>query len=130
MSSRKKLYSYVEVDDSTPVQKLKIFDQIRVLLKQIATDPANELRNEDYATSQVLTLKANLQDFFYKATAPIRTGKCKNVVVSVDNTFKPVLNEVLNSAEIRDYYEVEIAEPNIEYDVPYDIMIKLTVKEN
>lgn len=35
MSDRKKLFTYVEVDDSTPVQKLKFSDQLRVLLKRI-----------------------------------------------------------------------------------------------
>ena len=127
---KKKLYSYVDVDDSTPISKLSVLDQIRLLIKQWTTDPANELKNEDIATSELLTLKANLQDYIYKATAVIRSGKAKNVVVTVDTKFRPVLYEVLNSADIINYYKVEIAQPEIEYDIPFNIMIKFTVKEN
>jgi len=126
---KKKLYSYIDVDDSTPIQKLKVLDQIRILIKQWTTDPANELRNEDYATNELLTMKANLQDYIYKATAPIRSGQKKNVVVTVDAKFKPVLKEVLCSSEIANYYIVQVAEPKIDYEVQYDIMVKLIVRE-
>lgn len=130
MAEKKKLYSFIDVDDTTPIQKLKIMDQVRVLLRQWTADPANDLKNEDYATTELLTLKANLQDYLYRATAQIRNGSKKNVVVTVDAKFKPVLNEVLNSSDIRNYYRVQVAEPNIEYDIPYDIMVKLTVRES
>ena len=42
MARGKKLYSFVEVNDNTPFQKLKISDQFRVLLKHLTYDPANE----------------------------------------------------------------------------------------
>lgn len=130
MADKKKLYSFVQVDDNTPIQKLKITDQLRVLLKQLTTDPANELANEDYATQQILTLKADLSDFLYRATAPVRNGRNKKVTVAIDNKFKPVLYEVLNAPDIKNFYKVRIAEPKIEYDIPYNIMVELTVKEN
>ena len=130
MSEKKKLYTYIEVDDSTPIQKLKISDQLRVLLRQLTHDDANDLKNDDIATTHLLTLKANLFDIFYKSTAPIRNGKKKNVVVSVDSVFEPILNEVLSSPDIRNYYEVQVAKPEIEYDIPYNFLVKLTVKES
>lgn len=61
MSDRKKLFTYVEVDDSTPVQKLKFSDQIRVLLKRITEDPASELKSEEVFTTEYLTLNCYLK---------------------------------------------------------------------
>lgn len=129
MAGRKKLYSFVEVSDSVPIQKLKIRDQLRILLKQITMDPANDLKNQDIANEHILQLKATLFDFIHKATAPIRNGLKHSVVMSVDSSFKPVLNEVLLSPDITNYYEVKVASPHIEYDIPYNIMVKLTVKD-
>lgn len=126
---KKKLFSFIEVNASTPVMSLSPLDQIRIVIKQLTDDPEVELRNEDYAMSEIIKLKANLQDFLYKATAPIRRGERKNVVVSVDSKFRPVLKEVLNSQEITNYYTVSVAKPKIEYDIDYDIMVKLSVKE-
>ena len=57
------MYTFVEVDDSTPIQKLKIMDQLRVLLNSLVYDPANELKAEDAVTQEYLTLKANLSEF-------------------------------------------------------------------
>ena len=130
MAKKKKLYSFVDVDESTPVNKLSLLDQVRLLLHKWTADPANELKNEDIATVEILTLKANLQDYIHKATEPIRTGKKTNVVFTVDNMFEPVLDEVLNSSDITSYYTVEVAKPKIEYDIPYTTMVKLTVRNN
>lgn len=124
----KKLYTFVEVDDSTPIQKLKVRDQLRVLLKHLTYDPANELKNEDAVTMEYMTLKADLSEFLRKATESIRRGKRKEVIVSVSTKFKPVFEEVLNSHEIKDFYYVSVAKPDISYDIPYDIMVKLRVK--
>ncbi len=128
VSKGKVLYTYVEVDDSTPIQKLKILDQLRVLLKSLTYDEANELKNEDIVTTEYLTLKANLSDFLRKATAPIRKGKKKEVILSLSTYFNPVMDEVLNSREITDYYYVSIVKPKIEYDLPYDVLVRLRVK--
>lgn len=124
----KKLYSFVEVDDATPVQKLKISDQIRVLLKHITYDPANELKSEDAVTTEYMTLQANLSDFLHKATNPIRMGKKKEVIVNISNKFDPVYEAVINSPEIADFFEVDTVRPKIEYDIPYDFMVRLRVK--
>lgn len=126
---KKKLFSFIDADDSTPVQSLSPLDQIRIVIKQLTEDPELELKNEDYALSEIIKLKANLQDFLHKATAPIRKGMKDNVVVSVDSKFKPVLQEVLNSKDIQDYYTVQVAKPKIEYDIDYDILVKLTVRK-
>lgn len=129
MADRKKLYSFVEVDDSTPVQKLKISDQLRVLLKHLTYDPANELKSEDAVTQEYMTLHANLSTFLRKATDPIRKGKRKEVIVNVSNKFDPVFDDVIKSREIADFFEVSVVRPKIEYDIPYDFMVKLRVKE-
>ena len=130
MAEGKKLYSFVEVDDSTPIQKLSITDQLRVLFKKLTYDEANELKNEDIVTQQYLTLKATLSDFLRKATEPIRRGERYEVIVNVSTKFNPVFDEVIASHEIVDFYTVDIVRPKIDYDIPYDIMVRLKVKEN
>lgn len=125
----RRLYTFVDVDDKTPVQKLSIGDQIRVILKKITEDPANELKSEGAVTQEYLTLQANLSEFIQRATEPIRKGKRREVVVKISNMFDPVLNEVLSAKYITDYYNVKVARPKIEYDIPFDIMVKLTVKD-
>jgi len=130
VSEGKRLYSFVEVDDSTPIQKLSIMDQLRVLLKSFTYDPANELKNEDIVTQEYMTLRANLSDFLRRATEPIRKGKRREVIVNISTHFNPVFEEVINSHEIKDFYDVSIVRPNIEYDIPYDIMVRLRVKDN
>lgn len=129
MAQGKKLYSFVEVSDKTPIQKLSISDQLRVLLKHITYDPANELRTEDSVTVERMTLKANLSDFLRKATEPIRAGKKKEVIVNISNKFDPVFEEVINGREISDFFDVAIVRPKIDYDIPYDFMVRLRVKE-
>lgn len=130
MAEGKKLYSFVEVDESTPVQKLKISDQLRVLLKHITYDAANELKNEDIITQEYMTLKANLAEFLRRATEPIRAGKYKEVIVNVSNHFDPVFDEVIKSHEIADFFVVDVVRPKIDYDISYDFMVRLSVKEN
>jgi len=125
----KRLYSYVEVDDKTPVQKLGIADQLRVILKKLTEDPANELANEDAVTRERLILKANLTEFLRKSVEPMKKGKHKTVVIEVSNMFDPVLKEVLESKAITDYYHVEIARPHVEYDIPLNILLRVSIKQ-
>ena len=77
-----------------------------------------------------MTLKANLSEFLRKATAPIREGKRREVIVNIANQFDPVFDEVIKSHDIADFYDVQIVRPKIEYDIPFDFMVKLKVKEN
>ena len=130
MSEGKRLYTFVEVDESTPIQKLSVADQFRVLLKRLTYDAANELRNEDIVTQEYMQLKANLSEFLRKACAPIREGKRKEVIVNIASQFNPVFDEVIKSHEIADFYTVDVVRPKIEYDIPYDFMVRLRVKEN
>jgi hypothetical protein len=118
----------VEVDDSTPIQKLSILDQFRVLFKSIIYDPANELRNDDIVTQEYLTRKANLSAFLHKATEPIRKGVNKEVIVNIATEFEPVFEDVIKSREIASFYEVSVVRPKIDYDIPCDFMVRLRVK--
>ena len=129
MSEGKKLYSFVDINDSTPIQKLKVADQLRVLLKHLTYDPANELKNEDIVTQEYMTLKANLAEFLRRSTEPIRAGKHKEVIVNVSSNFNTVFDEVINSHEIADFFDVDVVKPKIDYDIPYDFMVRLRVKE-
>lgn len=125
---RKKLFTYVEVDDNTPIQKLSVKDQLRVLIQKLTRSDTDELKSEDAVTIEQLTLKANLLDFISRATEPIRQGKHRKVTMSIASQFNPVLQEVLESSNIVSYYNVEVNRPDIMYDIPHMITVKLEVK--
>lgn len=124
----KKLFTFIEVDDNTPIQKLSVIDQLRVLIKQLTYDPANELHNEDIVTKEYLTLKANLSEFIQQAVEPIKRGDKKEVIVNISSEFNPVFEEVIKSHSVADFFEVRIVRPKIEYDIPYDFLVRLRVK--
>ena len=130
MAIGQKLYSYIEVRDDTPIQKLSLLDQIRVLLHHLSYDEANELKADDVYTQEILTLKANLSDFLYRATLPIRNGQKHEVAVAVSNKFDTVLDEVLNSPMIANFYDVKVCYPKFDYDVALDVLVILRVKES
>lgn len=127
-SKKKKLFTFVEVDDNTPIQKLSVKDQLHVLIKRLTHDDADELRAEDAITISELTLKANLLDFIYKSTNPIRRGEKHKVTLMISNDFDSVLDEVLTAPTVTNFYTVEVQRPDIDYDVHYLIQVKLEVK--
>ena len=128
MAGSKKLFSYTQVDDRTPIQKLTLGEQVRVLLRQLTHSKKNELATEDAVTREYLVMRANLLDFISKATKSIREGKHKSVTMSVSNQFDPVLEEVLNSPQVQNFYTVKVSRPNVEYDIVYFIKVRLEVK--
>lgn len=77
MASGKKLCTFVDVDDSTPVQKLSVLDQLRVLLHQLAYDDATELKKQDAVEQEKLVLKADLLDLEMgqEIFSPLRTSR-------------------------------------------------------
>ena len=130
MPSGKKLYSYVDVDDNTPVQKLKLSDQFRLLLRKLTEDPANELKADDAVTAEYLRLRADLTEFIRKASEPLKLGKNTEVVVQISNAFKPVLKDVLSSPEIRNYYKIQVAAPKIDYDIDFEYLLSIKLRKD
>lgn len=124
----KRLFSFVEVDDSTPIQKLTFMEQMRVLIKRLTNEDKEQLKAEDAETVYALQLKADLLEFLQKATERVRRGEHKSVTVSVSSKFLPVLEDVLESSSISTYYTYIVDKPEIEYDVEYFIKITLEVK--
>lgn len=129
MFGGKKLFSFIEVDENTPIQKLSVMDQLRVLVKKITADDSAELMADNAVTISMLKLKADLQAILDNALDPIRKGKRYAVSISIPNEFDPVLEEVLDSPRIKSYYNVHVTRPDIEYDIPYDIRLDLEVKD-
>ncbi|MDR1523205.1 MAG: hypothetical protein LBS29_04575 [Endomicrobium sp.] len=127
--AKQRLFTFVDVDDNTPIQKLTIKDQLYTLLKRATNDDSTELEAEDAATTYQLKLKANLIEFLNKSTEAVREGKHKSVTVSVASIFEPVLDEVLQTASILKFYEVSVNKQEIGYDIPYFMEITLNVKE-
>lgn len=126
--SKQKLATYVEVTDETPLIKLSLLDQLRAAINKFSHDDAMELKNEDAYAIAEATLKANLEDFIYKATTPIREGRKHSVTLSVSSQFDSVLDEVLTSKSISLYYSAKVYRPEVECNVPHSILVKLTVK--
>ena len=106
----KKLFSFIAVDDDTPIQKLTFSEQLRVLIQRLTNE------------------SKELLEFLHKATEKVRQGEHHSVTVSVSSRFKPVLEDVLQSTSISTYYTYTVDEPEIDYDVEYYIQITLEVK--
>ena len=128
MFGGKKLFSFIDVDENTPIQKLSVMDQVRVLLKKIMADDAAELAADNAVTISMLKLKADLMAILDEALEPIRKGKNFAVSIQIPNEFDPVLEEVLKSPRIDNYYTVTVERPDIEYDIPYNLRLNLEVK--
>lgn len=127
MSEKQRLTSYVEVDDNTPMLKLNLFDQLRVVINKFTQDDARELEYEDAFSIEEAKLKANLGDFIYKATKPIREGRRKSVTLSISSNFDTVLDEVLQGSSVSRYYTYKIHRPKLSYDVHHFILVRLEV---
>lgn len=123
-----KLFSFIEVDDTTPIQKLPLLEQFRVLLRRLSNPDREALKADDAETTYTLQLRANLLDFIHKATKTIRQGEHHSVSMDIHSKFLPVLHDVLKSPKITTYYTVIIVDPEIDLDVDYYIRVKLEVK--
>ena len=124
----KRLFTYTQIDDRTPIQKLSLSEQLRVLLRRMTKSDKNELATEDAVTREYLTLRANLYDFIERATKSIREGKHTSVTMSISNRFESVLDEVLTSAQITNYYDVSVVKPDVDYDILFYYKVRLEVK--
>ena len=125
---KERIFTYVELDGKVPVQKLSLADQIRVLFKQLTYDESKELKRDDIFTKEILRLRADLINFIYTATEPIRRGEKQRVRLSISSKFEAVFDEVVESPRIKEYYDVIVNRPDIEYDIPYFIELRLEVK--
>lgn len=128
MLMKQKVYEYVDLTDDTPIQQLSLLDQLRLAINKLTYDPGQELKRDDAVTKEVMTLKADLLKFLRKSTDPIRNGSRHSVDIVVSSKFKSVLKEVLNSPRYQKFYKIKVSMPEIEYDIPYDISIRLEVK--
>ena len=124
-----RLYTFIDADDSVPFTKLKLGEQLRILLRRITYDPATELAAEDIATREYLRRKADLMDFIRRALEPIRKGKHRSVLLSVSGEFSGVLNEVLSSPEIQNYFVTKVARPKLDYEITADILLSISVRD-
>ena len=124
----RKLYTYTKIDDRTPIQKLSLPEQFRVLLRQLTHSEKNDLETEDAVTHEYLVMRANLFDFIDRATKSIREGKHTSVTMAISNRFEPVLNEVLDSPRVKNFYNVTVKKPNIDYEILFFYRVRLEVK--
>ena len=128
MAKRQKLFSFVELTDDTPIQKLSILEQFRLLVRRLSNDDKEQLKADDAETVYGLQLKANLLEFLNKATEKIRRGDETSVTMQISSKFLPVLDDVLNSSTIATYYTSTVTKPDIEFDIDYFLKLKLEVK--
>ena len=121
MKKGKKLFSFIEVTDDTPIQKLSFLEQLRIFVKRITNTDREQLKVESAETVYLLQL-------LYKATEDVRQGKHRSVTVSISSKFAPVIDEVLQTPSIAAYYNVSVKKPDIDYDIEYSILVTLEVK--
>lgn len=124
----KKLFSFLEVTDETPIQKLSVMDQFRLLVRRLSNSDAEQLKADDAETVYELQLKADLQEFLYKATQKVRNGEEKSVTMNISSKFLPVLDSVLEGSTIKPFYTYEIHKPEIDLDIDYFIRLTLEVR--
>lgn len=124
----KKLFSFLEVTDETPIQKLSIMDQFRLLVRRLSNSDAEQLKADDAETVYELQLKADLQEFLYKATQKVRNGEEKSVTMNISSKFLPVLDSVLEGSTIKPFYTYEIHKPEVDLDIDYFIRLTLEVR--
>lgn len=129
-ADKQKLSSYVTVDENTPMIKLSIKDQMRVILGRMTQDDARELDNEDAFAINEAVRRANLEDFLRKATKPIREGIHTSVSLSISSEFDDILKDVLESPQISRYYTVKLIRPEVDYNVHYNILVRLEVRRD
>lgn len=125
---KKKLTSYVVIDDNTPIQKLSVKEQLRVLIHHLSDGDREQLKAEDAETVFELQLKADLLEFLHKSTEQVRNGNHRSVTVSVSSKFKSVLQDVLESPSISSYYNTTVVDPEIDYGIDYFLKVTLEVK--
>lgn len=124
----KKLFSFLEVTDETPIQKLSVTDQFRLLVRRLSNSDAEQLKADDAETVYHLTLKADLQEFLHKATAKVRNGDEKSVTMSISSKFLPVLDEVLEGSTIKPFYTYKIDKPEVDLDIDFFLRLTLEVR--
>ena len=124
----KKLFSFLEVTDDTPIQKLSIAEQFRLLVRKLSNSDAEQLKADSAETVYMLQLQADLREFLYKATAKVRNGDEKSVTMEISSKFLPVLDTVLNSPAINPFYTWSISKPEIDWDIDYFFTLTLEAK--
>lgn len=124
----KKLFSFLEVTDDTPIQKLSIAEQFRLLVRKLSNSDAEQLKADSAETVYMLQLQADLREFLYKATAKVRNGDEKSVTMEISSKFLPVLDTVLNSPAINPFYTWSISNPEIDWDIDYFFTLTLEAK--
>jgi hypothetical protein len=125
---KQKLYSYTVVTDRTPVYKLSIPDQLRLLFRKLFDDGGELLKAEDAKTAETLKLQADLTEFFYRAARPLREGRENSVTMEISGRFGCVLDETLNSVKIAKYYNGTVKRPRSEFGSPNKFFVTLEVK--
>ncbi len=124
----KKLFSFLEVTDETPIQKLSVAEQFRLLVRRLSNSDAEQLKADSAETVYMLQLQANLREFLYKATAKVRNGDEKSVTMELSSKFLPVLDVVLNSPSIKPFYTWKVDKPEVDLDIEYFFTLTLEVK--
>lgn len=128
MARGQKLFSFLEVTDETPIQKLTVMEQFRLLVRKLTNSDKEQLRADDAETIYQLQLQADLLEFITKATNKVRQGKARSVTMRISSKFLPVLDEVLESPSIKPFYTYTVRKPQIDYDIDYYFRLTLEVR--
>jgi hypothetical protein len=129
-----RVYTYVKVEENANIHQLSILDKLRAVYGAWVEDTGRaelrQTRNQEALIAEELSLRGDAIQFLHKATEPIRQGKHRDVVVEIDKAFSTILEDVLSSPIIDDFYKVSIINwPRPEFDsIQYVITIRLEAK--
>jgi hypothetical protein len=122
------MYTYVAIDDKVPIHKLSLANMIRAIFLKLNESDRDELKNEAIVTKHYNTLRAELVDFFRKATLEIRKGNRKNVLVRVSSEYSPVIEGVAKEDSFASFYKFTIRAPRKTFPgvkFKYKVLIEL-----
>jgi alanine-alpha-ketoisovalerate/valine-pyruvate aminotransferase len=89
------------------------------------------LKNEAIVAKHYNTLRAELVDFFKKATAEIRKGTRKNVLVRVSSDYMPVIDKVVKEDAFANFYNITVRPPRKTFPgVKFKYKVLVELKED
>lgn len=124
----KKLFSFLEVTDETPIQKLSVMEQFRLLIRKLSNSDREQLKADDAETIYSLQLQADLLEFIKRATERLRNGQERSVTLQLSSKFLPVIDEVLDGPSIKPFYTTRVDNPQIDYDIDYYFTVYMEVR--
>ena len=111
----------------TTLAKLSVFDQIKMILHNFATDDAMELNASEKLSKEMLKHTASLQRLI--GTAAEGLEKHDSVTLALASKYIPYLDAVIDKNDgLGRFYNVEIIKPKLPIALDYQFILKIEKK--